>query len=598
MQKPEFCVQDGNPWQEWRLSAPIFEQFFILGPKSFDKSADPDVLYQNSATASDSGCGIGRFIFDQGLDLRQEKLSREDKIKMLEAPNEVKDRLVLVRKEAGFSLFTHCVTFRASVFTRPTTPGLGSVEETYKAVMGKKVATALFAFCFTTAHPFFDFFFKLVDTFLEMAARNRQQSRFFEALQKPKEMQKCAHDVKENWLWWEMEMNERESLLEMLRFMHMPSFDERFMFQYYGRNDSINFKWKMPLPGDVMMSVCKLGCFPLMSWIGEDDFIMLLSSILLEHVIIVAGSSMSDVVNTVTYLSQLPCPFSWVLPTVNIVPRDLLELLESPGGLMCGIMANILPARKEHHVIVNLDEEKIEFVRGTVKLLNSDVLLKRLQPFFDKQKEKRREKKKEKKRDRKRENKLSVDDIEEFLRNIEAFLTEHIAAPMASKLKRGVDREGRSGTDFNLNAFLSSFKGEAEAFVRAFTDGQMFMTFKEQLCRTFTKEQKVIRQLQNTFTRWCDGAGAPQVQDEMTLGRFFGLVQPEDDRSPDEDEIASELGKILNGDGLPVTPDLAGRSRAQRRPEYVQEKIRAIVLNEIAEREGQSRALLKMCMDA
>ena len=168
---------------------------------------------------------------------------------------------------------------------------------------------------------------------------------------------------------------------------------------------------------------------------------------------------------------------------------------------------------------------------------------------------------------------------------------------MAGKLKRGVDKEGRSGTDFNLNAFLGLFKGNDEEFIRNFSEGQMFVSFKEQICRTFTKEQKVVRQLQNTFTRWCDGNGAPRVQDEMTLGRFFNLVQPEEDRSADEDAIASELGKILNGD-LPITPDLAGKSRAQRRPEYVQEKIRQIVLNEIAEREGQSKALLRMCIDA
>ena len=579
-EKAEFCVQDGNAWQKWSLSAPIFDHFFIIGPKAFDKNAEPEVIFSFSRGEVEGAAGIGRLIFDQGIDMRQEKMSSKDKLKALESPNEVKDRLVLVRKEAGFSVFTHCVIFRGSVFTRPTTPGIGSVEETVKALKGSKVTTALFAFCFTTAHPFFDFFFRLVDAFLEMGARNRRESHLFEVL-KAEKMPKNVQDVKEDWLWWNMERNERVGYLEMLRFMHMPSFDERFMFRYYGIRDkkaSIKFQWTMPLPGDVMLSVCKLGCFPLMSWITPDDFIMLLSSILLEHVIIVAGSSMSEVVNTVTYLAQLPCPFSWVLRIVNIIPSDCLELIDSPGGIMCGLMANSLPPRKDlsHHVVVNLDKKKIDFVRGTVPILKSGVLLKRLQPFFE---------------DR------SIQNIEKFLRDIEAFLTENIAAPMAGKLKRGVDKEGRSGTDFNLNAFLGLFKGNDEEFIRNFSEGQMFVSFKEQICRTFTKEQKVVRQLQNTFTRWCDGNGAPRVQDEMTLGRFFNLVQPEEDRSADEDAIASELGKILNGD-LPITPDLAGKSRAQRRPEYVQEKIRQIVLNEIAEREGQSKALLRMCIDA
>ena len=487
--QPEFAVEDGRAWQQWRLSAPIFEHFFILGPPEIAKGAAPNVLYGYPNDGADKECQIGRFLFDEGIGLEQSKFKASNVAGVLKTPNAIVDRVVLMKTASGDPIFTYCVTVRANPLTRPATLGASCVDDLTKAVKQKKTNTCLYAFCFETAHPFFDFFFDMIELFLKAEEQALQEEQLLAMSMKDRDTEIAKR---------------REALLEFLAGIHMPAFGEWFTFAY---GNLKKLKWKMPEPSEVGKTIARVGCMPLLKWVSVDDLLMVISSLLLGRSVLVIGDEMTDIVNTVTFLPQLLYPFSWMCPIVNLLPKEKLDYLDAPVPLLVGLRRSNLPHNQDlsDRVVIDLRKKSIRFAPNTTKLIHYDQLKGQLRPIIASRSKER---------------------VTDLLSKLEDFFTDKLARKMAEYLAYGRTKSGDLGTGLDQNGFIEAFSNGAEKeFVEEFTSTQMFQAFKEQLCLFFTEANQKARLCeapppaavtQQTFYFYINSKGNPHEQSQQS----------------------------------------------------------------------------------
>ena len=84
----------------------------------------------------------------------------------------------------------------------------------------------------------------------------------------------------------------------------------------------------MPSIDNAPFSIALWSYKPLLKWIKLEDFLHLISSLLLEKSIFVVGSNAEEIIKTTAFLPQLISPFLWVCPLISILPPNLEEILE------------------------------------------------------------------------------------------------------------------------------------------------------------------------------------------------------------------------------------------------------------------------------
>lgn len=132
------------------------------------------------------------------------------------------------------------------------------------------------------------------------------------------------------------------------------------IFQSIGKNVTIQtglslfskFSWRVPTRFQSCCSLIHYGIIPLFDWITLTDFIRILSLLFLEVSVIVTGNELESIVRVVTSLQHIVFPFAWMFPTMTIVPDSFTDVLNSPLPFIAGVTLN----EKNIKSITNLDD--------------------------------------------------------------------------------------------------------------------------------------------------------------------------------------------------------------------------------------------------
>ena len=74
----DFVADDGIEWKAWDYSAPLFDHFFIIGPRDFHNDTEPCCLYKFPKDGSDNEFRLERFLFLDGLQFRNLPAQNKD----------------------------------------------------------------------------------------------------------------------------------------------------------------------------------------------------------------------------------------------------------------------------------------------------------------------------------------------------------------------------------------------------------------------------------------------------------------------------------------------------------------------------------------
>lgn len=227
-----FEPEDGNYFQRWDLSEPLFDNFFILGPEIFNPYSEPTCLFQyplrfhkieNSESKSDKnyhfeidniGSQTTKFLFPDGIHF----IENDENYQIIDSsiadtfskPPKVFDHIIYIKNEVSVPHYYFCLRFRCSPFSRPAAFGIKEFEtlineiddidydnnylnNRVKALYLEKMKkyfmndfvlyesttvcpSCLFAYCFETHHPFQDLFFKLIKTIVNVESSSRSMA--------------------------------------------------------------------------------------------------------------------------------------------------------------------------------------------------------------------------------------------------------------------------------------------------------------------------------------------------------------------------------------------------------------------------------------
>lgn len=480
-----FKPEDGCAWVKWDFSFPIFLHFAIVGPKDFNQNTEPSLLYEYPPNSGTSEYSIEHFIFFDPQTKNQIELPNESKFQWSFLPSSNgqsftdsgnktdTEELLILKSEANQPVYIYCLRFYASPCSRPATEdfsGLKSEMETYQKEWKRTHFLPLtrFAICFITSHPFYDFYFPILQQIIEIEARARMSAvNLFGS----KDTSKGR-----SFYWPECSFDDRTAFLSQLYQLNLPIFGEYFNITF---NNSPLLSWKMPFSQDVPHTLAQWGSNALLSWIDEQNFIRLISAILLEKYFIVIGRSISDIMRVVSFIPQLPFPFTWICPIITILPPDLFDVMDSPMANILGVRipddpneANFLDNCLEEHksaVIINLETKKINIPPNMPLMPAADVFKSQIEPIWP---EKNRPK-----------------TIHTLLNILQEHLNSSLSEPIGRSSPTMHQKEGNDiieGSMFIPELFMRNFPPEDHSFLNLFLETQLFSAFKEQICRTKT----------------------------------------------------------------------------------------------------------------
>lgn len=90
----------------------------------------------------------------------------------------------------------------------------------------------------------------------------------------------------------------------------------------------------------------------LFSLFGANTFCKLLTAVLLEKSIVFVGKNPSVISSIVLALKVLIRPFQWCWTLVPVFPREILENIETPSPIICGISYD-----DYEEVLLTIDEQ-------------------------------------------------------------------------------------------------------------------------------------------------------------------------------------------------------------------------------------------------
>ena len=351
-----FKKEDGIEWSYWKYSDPLFEKFYIIGPKNF-LNPEIQVLYHYPDDEDINKYNIQKFLFVEGNRYINVPLKNlNTKLGEIEKNYENIKELVIIKSEVGANNFIYCIKFRGNIYTRPAVNDNSLIEEIEFYQKFGISPSCDFAFCFVSNHPFQSILFPILKLLLEIEFKFRISSINLTCLAKGIKTPSDPSFA----IWPNSTVEYRKNVLDSLFSLMLPSFGEKISFSFSGGNQYI---WKMPLEADVPFEFTLWGYNSIMKWISLKDLLLLLTSLLTENPTVVVGSNVQQIVQAVTFLPRIIYPFIWLYPVITLLPSDILDFLDSPSPTMIGLLSKY---KKElikypHFLIIDLDEKKIEF---------------------------------------------------------------------------------------------------------------------------------------------------------------------------------------------------------------------------------------------
>lgn len=478
----DFNPEDGSQWDSWHFTAPLFDDFFILGPKNFLDDVNPTVLYRYPNEDQDDQYHLSKFVFIDGL--HWENVDIKD---FEEANNHIasdypdREEIVITRPCAGQITYMYCLRFIGSAFTRPAIKD-NQLFEDAKYFRGlEKLPSCRFAFCFVSVHPFHSLLFRLLNMLLDIETKYRISALNLITIAANQNYVKSGKgsDIV---YWPESTVDFRTACLEKLYQTALPTYGENMCFCLSGSEPTF---WRMPKREDVDFHFPIWGCTALFNWISLPDFISLIAFLLTENYITVVGSNVEMISKCATCLPYLIRPFFWTCPVIALLPPDMSDLFDSPMVTILGVHRRFAKFNATRTLVIDIDEHKIIFPSEIPKFrLPKEIsLLNLLSPVWESQKFGMQE-----------------PTCETILRIVFEFITDTFVKPHVNSLLTKVTSNGPIGTIFNPELFLSFFPKEDNVFLDRLMETQLFMGAREQLCRMKTKYSDFTEENNDTIS--------------------------------------------------------------------------------------------------
>ncbi|OHT14836.1 hypothetical protein TRFO_14790 [Tritrichomonas foetus] len=471
----QFTANDGSKWSKWDRSNNILDSVFIIGPTSFDEKDEFDIsmLYEYP-NDNINDLSIKHFIYEDKLSFPDLNIQNQC---ILEAhfcsENDVIDESVFMHNESGNPKYIYCIRFSASPLTRPAQLNNENVflelEDFRKQTV---LPIRLFCLCLISSHPFCNFYFQIMRRILQLEAKARTSAQNIY-------MTSCAYKVVNHHLLWpNSSFLIREQFLNLIRNSFFPFHSEKLVLFSSGL-DVIEFK--MPSSEDVNHMISLWSFSPLLEWISIKDFVLLLTVLLLEQYIVVIGQNFGDIVKTVSFLSQLIHPFTWICPTISLLPKKLFDVMESPMANIIGLFAKYKNKIPDNYVILNLDDHSLFVPKSFPSIPNLDIFISMIDPLFTA-----------------RKTELITQNlaltifriINDF---IESIFTNHIVKSILTK----VGNNSYEGSMFIPNIYFGGFNQGDHEFVRQLTSTQYFSAYIEQCC---IKKTQIHQNLEDSYS--------------------------------------------------------------------------------------------------
>lgn len=465
----KFTAEDGKQWNEWEPSNPLFEKFYVLGPKSFNENdKDISILYEYPENCA-AGLVIQDFLFIENPDIPhisfQEPLQKEGYVC---SSNEIYDQAIFFKNVTGTPIYTYCVRFIASPLTRPSELINDNVFiELDQYRNSDTIPQAIFALCIESSHPFYKFYFMILERILKIEAKSRisAQNLFLEYY--------SSDNIQHEMLWPNSTYFVRESFLNQLLQSFLPCYNEELTIY---SNGFPKFTFRMPSIDNAPFSIALWSYKPLLKWIKLEDFLHLISSLLLEKSIFVVGSNAEEIIKTTAFLPQLISPFLWVCPLISILPPNLEEILDAPMTIIIGILSRLKNRIPPDSYVIDLDEHKFIKPASMLKL-----------PFHHELKIELRQNSYLFKG---RKDSFSKKHALELLKILKQFISEKLADPVFKSILSNLTTDGSEGSMFISKIYCDFFKGKYEnyeSFIQSLIETTLFGAFKEQNCRNKTR---------------------------------------------------------------------------------------------------------------
>ncbi|KAK8870646.1 hypothetical protein M9Y10_008533 [Tritrichomonas musculus] len=462
----KFTAEDGRQWSEWEPSNPLFEKFFILGPKSFDANDEEiSVLYECPEKCA-SDLSVQQFLFIEDVKLPDISFpSNFQKEGYFCTVNTIYDKAIFFKNDTGTPIYIYCLRFIASPFTRPsqlTNDNVFIELENYRN--SEKIPQKLFALCIESSHPFYKLYFMILKRILQFEAKSRISAQNLYT------GYDSFNDIQHDMLWPNSSYIVRESFLQQLQTMLLPCYNEQLIIYSNGVQD---ITFRMPPIEDVSFSIALWSYKPLLKWIKLEDFLNLVSAILLEQSIVIIGSKQEDIIKAAAFLPQLISPFLWVFPFISILPSNLLEMLNSPMSSIIGMLCSLKNYIPSDFIIIDLDDHKITFPNAIPKL-----------PYH---KELKTELNKNSYLFKRKKDSLSKKSTLELLNILKKFIQEKISNPVIKSILTNLASDENEGSMFVSQLYFKFFKEKYHPFIQKLIHTQLFNAFKEQNCRNKTR---------------------------------------------------------------------------------------------------------------
>lgn len=482
----QFTAEDGSQWSEWEPSNPLFEKFFILGPKSFDINDKAiSVLYECPDKCA-KDLAIQDFLFTENIELPdiyfQSTFHKEGYFCSI---NQINDKAIFFRNETGTPIYTYCLRFIATPLTRPSELINDNVFiELDEYRNSNKLPQKIFALCIESTHPFYKFYFMILKRILQFEAKSRISA------QNLYPGYDSCNNIQHDMLWPNSSYFVRESFLIQLQTTFLPSYNEKLVIYSNGVPD---FTFQMPSIEDASFSIALWSYKPLLKWIKLNDFLYLVSAILLEKSIYIVGSKAEEIIKTAAFLPQLVLPFLWVCPLVSILPENLTDIFDVPTPIILGSLVSLRNLIPPDSYIIDLDDHKFIKPASFIKL-----------PFHQ---EIKAELNKNCYLFKGKKDSINKNSTLELLNILKNYIQEKLTNPLIKSILSNLGSDGKEGSMFVSQIYFNFFKkfekfDKYEPFIQKLIETALFNAFKEQSCRNKTRLSNSQEIEDQSYNQW------------------------------------------------------------------------------------------------
>ena len=468
--KGEFKPDDAEDKNAWDICAPIFDQFYIIGP---DRKGETKTIYNFPKSAADGKYEM--FLFPDSIYLEPLHFkNKRNVMNCFSSNNEILDNIIFYRVDGSSPIFVYACIFKA---TPLSFPGIRNGYAINQLIQYKEnfstVPQFKCAFVFVTSHPFHDLYFGLLKALVNLEFQTRNTLKNLEMLS---EKDTLKYELNPMEYWPYTSFSARENFLNALYNTNLPILEETLGIKFNIANFD-TFVWQMPEPRLMQYSPAKVGFDPFMSWVDPEQYVKLVECLLIGYNFIVAGTNYKEITKVISFLPNLIAPFTWSYNVISFVPESIIDFLDSPFPFIDGIFIKYLPEEKANGsetVLIDVDQRTIKFPEETYEMPEREDVIDSMSPIFQ------------------NSDLSDFNNVQSILKLTQDRIFDTIIKNMQNSIECRLDVPN-PGTRFNKDKYISQYTDPRDLrFIEKLTESQNFACLINKLCLINTKIKRGI----------------------------------------------------------------------------------------------------------